>query len=101
MSLDIFVQRDDGSSIGQDIVNALLSGLAPALQRGRNELDENGGYFDEVTLTLPLLLGIQDGMLLQVYDSEFGVAWFGKITRVSHSMDGASQGTSLTILRKK
>lgn len=105
MSIDVFVQRGDGLSRGEDIVDPLIGTIPAALARGKQELDENSELFETVDLDLPFTPYVADGKLIQIEDVEYGRVWIGKITNVSHNFsEGVTdldQTTRITVRRRK
>lgn len=105
MSLDIRVQRDTGNSRAPDIIEPLLCETAAMLARGRVELDDLGGYFDEVDIEVPYRSGLGVGKLIQVEDHQFAVSWMAVIVSIDHSCsvteNSYSETTRLRVKRKK
>lgn len=91
----ITVVRGAGDRRGADIMDALITSTAPALTRGRNELDGRCGL-QEVDLTIHFRVGLCDGQLIEVSDSLMGDVWRGIISSVEHRFDGRQ---ALTLLR--
>lgn len=99
--MDILCIRGMGDHPGEDIVEPLLSEIAPALSRGRAELDQ-GTLSDQQELTV-ILHDYRLGSLMEVDDSELGL-WKGKIIGVSHHAEiddeGNLSGETRITLRK-
>lgn len=101
--MDIVCIRGDGLSLGDDIIEVLLSDVSAGLSRGRAELDQ-GALADQQDITCTLQ-DVRLGQLLEVDDSEIGL-WRGKVIGVNHSvsMDGEgnlSGETKLTVRKPR
>jgi hypothetical protein len=97
--IDIFVQRGSGDSAGDDIIDPLMSTLAVALQRGRNELDERSSSMQQVSLEIAYRPDVRAGQVGAFLDIQNGLVWFGKISGISHTFDGSSLITTLIVKR--
>lgn len=98
MSVDIFVQRGSGNKPGDDIVDTLVSEVAVAVQRGRNELDERAQRMQVVALDVLYRTGVRLGKLAQCNDAVRGV-WTGKVAGISHRVRGVELTTTLQLKR--
>lgn len=87
--MDIRVIRGEGTSPGEDIVEALLTNIDAGLSRGRAELDE-GALADEQKLEI-ILQDIRLGQLVEVDDSILG-HWHGKVTSITHTVSVSDEG---------
>lgn len=93
----IIVQRGDGLSQGDDIVDPLITCLPVALARGRNEMDEQASGFQDVELTFFFRAGLRLGMVVEVHESLFGEVWYGKLVSLAHRFDGAATITTARV----
>lgn len=102
MNVDIIVIRQPGDKQGEDIEDRLICTVNVALERGRNEFDENSGL-QSISLSSVLRPSLMPGMLVEVQDSLQGASWRGKITTVAHAISSLDSGaeaiTNLTIKR--
>lgn len=80
---DIIVRRNGGRNPGEDIVDPLIATDAVALQRGRQELDENAQGFTPVSTTIVPRSGLQPGQVVEVNDSHQGASYRAKVTSVT------------------
>lgn len=101
--MDIVCLRGLGDRTGDDLVEPLLSALAPALSRGRAELDQ-GALADQQDITI-ILQDIRLGALIEVDDAEIGL-WRGKVIGVNHSASIDDEGnlsgeTKLTVRKPR
>lgn len=99
MAIDIFVQRGPGDQRGDDIVDALITAIPVAIERGRNELDERASAMQDVTVETVFRSGVRTGQLAKFLDIQNGEIWFGKITGVSHQIGGGTVSTTLQVRR--
>lgn len=93
---DLIVKRDLGNLRGPDVVDILISTDAVGVERGRNELDKNGGL-QEVRLVTVFRTGVEMGELAEVHDSLQGRVWRGKIKGIRHVAQGGVVQTELTL----
>ncbi len=91
-------QRGDGQFHGQDITEPLLAGFLSKQSRGRAEIDA-GESLQEVALTCIFLPGAMPGHLAEIHDAMMGQSWRGKLTSVSHSVQGAVVTTEINLIR--
>ncbi len=97
--VDLVVIRGAGDRQGDDIVEALLSTTAAALNRGRNELDRRATGKDSLTYTVVFRTGILLGQLVEVDDILLGASFRAKVTAVRHIINQTSATTQLTLER--
>lgn len=83
---DIFVQRGAGDRVGDEIVDPLLTDINVAIQRGRNEIDDQASGIIPVEVDAVHRTGVRAGQLAEFVDRPTGASWKGKITGVSHSV---------------
>jgi hypothetical protein len=95
----IVVARYTGDRQGEDIVDRLLSSVDAQLSRGRAELDANATLQQTVDLTIVYRQGLELGQLVEVHDALQGRSYRGKITGISHRIDGGQVVTVLNILK--
>lgn len=86
MALDVIIEREPGDKDGEDIVDPLISTVAIALIRGRNELDQRATPKVPVRYTTVYRKGLLLGSLVEIADSLYGRIVFGKITAISHAI---------------
>jgi hypothetical protein len=96
--IDIFVSRFAGDRRGEDIIEPLLTDLAPALSRGQVEIDRSA-YMRSVQMSANFRPGLKTGQTVEVIDSLQGEAWRGKIVAIDSAIEGAKMSTRLTIER--
>lgn len=96
MSIDIFVQRDNGDKRGDDIVDPLIGSVPVAIQRGRNELDDRAGGMQQVEAETVYRDGVRLGQVAQFYDT---VPWYGKVTGITHRYNGVELTSTLQVKR--
>ncbi len=96
MSIDIFVQRDNGDKRGDDIVDPLIGSVPVAIQRGRNELDERASGMQQVEAETVYRDGVRLGQVARFFDT---AAWYGKVVGVTHRYNGEALTTSLQVKR--
>jgi hypothetical protein len=97
MSVDIFVQRQDGSLRGDDIVDPLITSVPVALARGRNELDARASALQNVEVEAVYRIGVRPGQLALFLDFSTGLNWRGKITGVSYSISSGKVDAKLQV----
>lgn len=88
MSIDVTVVRYGGDYPGEDIIDPYIGSEQAAIQRGRNELDENSSGLQPVDLTIPYTSGIVPGKYIKVHDYELSEVWVGKCVSVRIQKDG-------------
>lgn len=98
INVDIVVIRGDGLRQGEDIEDRLICEVVVAIERGRNECDENSGL-QSIAITSVQRALLRTGMTVQVEDSLQGASWVGKITSVRHSTSEGEPITELAIQR--
>lgn len=96
--ISIIVQRGDGDLPGEDIVEPLLSSLAPALSRGQAELD-NGTEASSVSIECRYQVAARPGQLARIVDAEQGAIWLGKVAGVTHDALPGGAVTRLELRR--
>ena len=99
MTVDVIVQRDGGLKQGKDIVDALIATVAVALNRGRNELDQQATPKTPVELTTVYRSGVGLGQLAEVAEGIRAEIYRGKIIRIRHQISPDRATTSLTVQR--
>lgn len=82
---EIIVIRGDGDRPGDDIIDPLMSTVAVAIQRGRNEID-TAALADGEALITTFLPEAALGHLIEVLDPAQGGAWRGKVTGLVHQV---------------
>lgn len=97
--VDIVVIRGAGDKQGDDIVDALLSTTAAAINRGRNELDRRSTGKDSLTYTVIFRTGLLLGQLVEVDDILLGASFRAKVTGIRHVINQTSATTQLTLER--
>lgn len=95
---DIVVIRGLGDREGDDIIDALLSTEAPALSRGRAELDERATAKVTRDITVPYESGIELGQLARVQDPLQGETYSGKIIDIAVVFRGGANPTATMTL---
>lgn len=96
-TVDIFVVRYDGDVRGPDIIEPLLTTVAAATARGRNELDANATPYQTVTIQVDFEPGIRLGQMYLVEDYVTGLNWYGKITGIHHTVAMPVVTTDITL----
>jgi hypothetical protein len=96
--IDIFVSRYAGDKRGPDVVEPLITAMAPALSRGQVEIDRNSPM-RSVQLSANFKQGLKTGQTVEVVDSLQGEAWRGKIVAIDNAIEGAKMTSKLTIER--
>ena len=81
------------------ITEKLLTTREAAIERGRNELDEQGQNRSVYRLNMPLTKLVLPGSLVEVQDSEQAVNWKGKCESVSLTVKRGSVSQGLGIER--
>ncbi len=81
------------------ITDKLLTTREAAVERGRQELDEQGGNRSVYQLNLPLTKLVLPGALVEVQDSSLGESWRGKCVSVSLTVKRGSVSQGLGIER--
>ena len=97
-NVDIVVIRGDGLRQGADIEDRLICEVIVAIERGRNECDENSGL-QSIAITSVQRASIRPGMTVRVEDSLQGASWVGKIAALRHNTSEGEALTELTIQR--
>jgi len=97
MAIDIFVQRGSGNKQGEDIVDPLITSIPVALQRGRNELDEQSSAPQDISVEVVYRDGVRLGQVAKFYDAQTGLEWLGKITGITHRSSGVELLTTLQV----
>lgn len=93
---DILVQRGGGVSQGDDVVNPLLTSTVACMVRGRIELDEASGLHP-VTLECLFRAGLLLGELVEIADPFAATVRYGRITAITHRINGAATVTQLKV----
>ncbi len=94
--IDLIVYRGLGEREGAEIFEPLLSAVAPALQRGKFEIDFNTPkveYRVEVAYEETLSMGDE----VSIQDPPTGRVMFGMVKNFSHVRDGVQVYTSLIV----
>lgn len=99
-SVDLIVVRGQGLRQGPDIEDRLICQVDVALQKGRNECDENSGL-QSVEITSFLRTDLRCGKLVLVEDSLQGESWVGKITYVRHYVSLDDTYSDVRVVRVK
>ena len=99
MSVDIFVQRQDGSLRGDDIVDPLITDISVALARGRNELDARASAMQNVAVEAVYRTGVRPGQLALFLDFQTGLHWRGKISGVVYNISEGKVDATLQVSR--
>lgn len=99
MGVAIIARRGSGTHPGEDVIDPLIVSIAVALERGRNELDEQSSGLQDVDLEIPFRVGLRIGQVAKVQDSLFGTTWFGKIVSLSHTSALGVNSTSVRLRR--
>lgn len=94
--IDLFVYRGMGERDGGEIFDPLLSDVAPALQRGKFEIDFNTPKVEH-TLEVEYTPTLRPGDEVSVRDSRTNNVIFGVVKEFSHVRDGATVFTTLSI----
>ncbi len=81
------------------ITEKLLTTREAAVERGKQELDEQGGNRSVYRLNMPLTKLVLPGSLVEVQDSEQGESWRGKCVSVSLTVKRGSVSQGLGIER--
>lgn len=93
--IDIVVVRDSGSRDGGDIFDVMLSEVAPALQRGRFEIDFNTPkvvHSIEVAYTPGLSVGDEVSLV-----DTYGAALYGVVKEYTHVREGVVLRTTVVV----
>ena len=81
------------------ITEKLLTTREAAVERGRQELDEQGANRSVYRLNMPLTKLVLPGQLIEVQDSEQAENWIGKCVSVSLTVKRGSVSQGLSIER--
>ena len=81
------------------ITDKLLTTREAAVERGKQELDEQGGNRSVYRLNMPLTKLVLPGSLVEVQDSSLGESWCGKSVSVSLTVKRGSVSQALGIVR--
>ena len=81
------------------ITDKLLTTRESAVERGRNELDEQGGHRSVYRLNMPLTKLVFPGSLVEIQDAQQGQSWCGKCVSVSLTVKQGSVSQGLGIER--
>ena len=81
------------------ITEKLLTTREAAVERGRNELDEQGQNRAVYRLNMPLTKLVLPGQLVEVQDSSQGESWRGKCVSVSLTVKRGAVSQGLGIER--
>lgn len=95
--VDLVVLRGDGSSQGEDVIDALLTSTNAALSRGRVELDDASGL-RSLTKTCVYRDGLLPGDLAELYDVRSGEQTIGKVTSITHDVTTTEIVTTLKVV---
>jgi len=96
MTIDLFVQRGAGDRPGEDIVDPLISAIPVAIQRGRNELDEQASAPQSVNAETVYRAGVRRGQLARFYDIQNGIQSTAKVTGITHQVKKVGESVQLT-----
>ncbi len=94
--IDLFVYRGLGERDGGEIFDPLLSDVAPALQRGKFEIDFNTPKIDH-SLEVEYTPALRPGDEVSVRNSRTNEVIFGVVKEFSHVRNGVSVYTTLSI----
>ncbi len=94
--IDLFVYRGLGERDGGEIFDPLLSEVAPALQRGKFEIDFNTPKVEH-SLEVAYSPALRPGDEVSVRDSRTNEVVFGVVKDFSHVRDGVVVYTTLSI----
>ena len=94
--IDLFVFRGAGDKDGGEVFDPLLSGVAPALQRGKFEID-----FNTPTILTSLEVAhngaLMPGQKVSVSDSRTGAVVYGVVKNFTHVAHGVTVFTKVDI----
>lgn len=100
--ISVIVERAPGDKQGPDISDPLITSTLVAVERGRNEIDDNCSSRETVQSTGPFKGFIRPGSMAEVADSEQQV-WRGIVQScaivINRDGDSFSVDTNLTIER--
>ena len=98
MAVDLIVVRAPGDRPGPDIVEGILANASIALIRGTTEINDSEPTI-RVSLSTKYRDGVRKGQMVEVLDELQGKVWRGKITGITHTVQGADIWTDLDIDR--
>lgn len=94
--IDLIVYRGLGEREGAEIFEPLLSSVAPALQRGKFEIDFNTPKVEyRIEVAYEETIGVGDEVSIQ--DPPTGRVVFGMVQSFSHVRDGVQVYTSVVV----
>lgn len=85
--IDIIVLRGAGDREGGEIFEPLLSDIAPALQRGKFEIDVNTPKI-RTSMEIEYTPSLSQGDQVSAVDSRTGEVVVGVVSELSHVIDG-------------
>lgn len=95
--VDIVVTRGVGLAEGDPFVSPLITTETVALAKGKALLDEFASMHSSVVLVVPFMEGLRLGDLVHIHETINGLLWAGKVTGISHTIDGPKSTTELTV----
>lgn len=94
--IDLYVFRGAGDRDGDEIFDPLLCDIAPALQRGKYEIDFNTPKIQQ-TMEVGYASAVRAGDQVSVSDSRTGEVIYGVLRDYSHVLDGPTVYTRISI----
>lgn len=94
--IDLVVLRGTGARYGGEIFEPLLSEVAPALQRGKYEIDFNTPKVVH-SLTVEYSPALAVGDEASIHDDRSGTTFFGIVREFSHVRDGVAVYSSVVV----
>lgn len=99
MTVHIIVTRGDGLTEGEPIIDPFIGTVGAALDRGRNELDEQASNLQPVVIEAPYRVAVKLGQLVQVEDDETPEVYRAKIIGIDTRFAGVEIVTVLRLIR--
>lgn len=94
--IDLYVYRGLGAREGNEIFEPLLSEVAPALQRGKFEIDFSTPKI-EYRIDVVYTESLRPGDEVSIQDPPTGRVMFGVVKSFSHVRDGVTVFTSAVV----
>lgn len=82
--VSICVIRGSGKCQGEDITDPLIINEVIALERARQELNDNAHSLQNVAIVIPYTTGLRIGGLIEILDSFQGASYKARIVSISH-----------------
>ena len=92
----VIVIRGPGDFEGPPIIDPLLTSDVPAVERGRNELNDYAHASRDVEVSIKATSGFRKGQVVKIVDAAQGQVYGAKIVGISHNCVNSLDPTANT-----